>query len=588
MATTEVTLNGNGTTGPYSYSGVFNAIKPEDIKVSINDVTKTYTTDYTVNFTGSTITFVTETPSSSDSIRIYRVTDADNPAAVFSSGSALRAVDLNDNFLQTLYVSQEVVRDVGGAAVDVNTAVQAAAAAELSASNAETAANTATSTANAANTTANTALSTANTANTTANTALSTAQSAVTTANNADTKADSAIAAVAAAVLYEPVNNVASIPGSPSNNDAVEIVDSTGIESFTPLTNIPAGFVGDSGLSVRIIYNTALSTWEWIQYFANDSDDRYAGVNTNAGTLAAPSIAFGPTDTNTGIYSPGADQLSLVTNGTARLTVDAAGAVDVPGTFTIAGQAVMTSGTSGAITSAMIQDGTIVNADISPSAAISLSKLATGALPSGITVTTNNITNGTITNIDISNAAAISPTKLGAGTLPTNVQVTSASIVNGTITDADINSGAAIQGTKVAAATTTSRGTVQLSTSVNDTSTTTAATSSAVKVAYDLANSMQQGFTLLNTSTSTSIAANQSISVLVSGRTITLPSNPSNGDTVRIKVGNFTDTIIARNTEKIMDKNEDLSIDVPNSTVTLVYDSFQGAIPSSAFGWRIV
>jgi len=588
MATTEVTLNGNGTTGPYSYSGVFNAIKPEDIKVSINDVTKTYTTDYTVNFTGSTITFVTETPSSSDSIRIYRVTDADNPAAVFSSGSALRAVDLNDNFLQTLYVSQEVVRDVGGAAVDVNTAVQAAAAAELSASNAETAANTATSTANAANTTANTALSTANTANTTANTALSTAQSAVTTANNADTKADSAIAAVAAAVLYEPVNNVASIPGSPSNNDAVEIVDSTGIESFTPLTNIPAGFVGDSGLSVRIIYNTALSTWEWIQYFANDSDDRYAGVNTNAGTLAAPSIAFGPTDTNTGIYSPGADQLSLVTNGTARLTVDAAGAVDVPGTFTIAGQAVMTSGTSGAITSAMIQDGTIVNADISPSAAISLSKLATGALPSGITVTTNNITNGTITNIDISNAAAISPTKLGAGTLPTNVQVTSASIVNGTITDADINSGAAIQGTKVAAATTTSRGTVQLSTSVNDTSTTTAATSSAVKVAYDLANSMQQGFTLLNTSTSTSIAANQSISVLVSGRTITLPSNPSNGDTVRIKVGNFTDTIIARNTKKIMDKNEDLSIDVPNSTVTLVYDSFQGAIPSSAFGWRIV
>jgi len=588
MATTEVTLNGNGTTGPYSYSGIFEAIKQEDIKVSVNNIVKTYTTDYTVNFVAGTITFVSLTPSSSDSIRIYRVTDADEPAAIFSPGSALRAQDLNDNFLQTLYVSQEVVRDVGGAAVDVNTAVQAAAAAELSASNAETAANTATSTANTANTTANTALSTANTANTTANTALSTAQSAVTTANNADTKADSAIAAVAAAVLYEPVNNVASIPGSPSNNDAVEVVDSTGIESFTPLANIPAGFVGDSGLSVRIIYSTALSTWEWIQYFANDSDDRYAGVNTNAGTLAAPSIAFGPSDTNTGIYSPGADQLSLVTGGTARLTVDAAGAVNVPGTFTIAGQAVMTSGTSGAITSAMIQDGTIVDDDISPSAAITLTKLSSGALPTNIIVQGSNLAVGSIVNSNISTFAAISPTKLGAGTLPTNVQVTSASIVNGTIVDADINSGAAIQGTKIAAATTTSRGTVQLSTSVNDTSTTTAATPSAVKAAYDLANSMQQGFTLLNTTSSTSIAANQSISVLVSGRTITLPFLVNNGDTVKINVGNFTNTIIARNSRKIMDKNEDLIIDVPNSTVTLVYDMFQGATPSQAFGWRIV
>lgn len=585
MATTEVTLNGNGTTGPYSYSGIFEAIKPEDIKVSVNNIVKTYTTDYTVNFVAGTITFVSLTPSSSDSIRIYRVTDADDPAAIFSPGSALRAQDLNNNFLQTLYVSQEVVRDVGGAAVDVNTAVQAAAAAETSATNANTAANTAISTANTANTTANTALSTANTANTTANTALSTAQSAVTTANNADTKADSAIAAVAAAVLYTVVSNVASIPGSPSNNDAVEVVDSTGIESFTPLANIPAGFVGDSGLSVRILYNTSLSTWEWIQYFANDSDDRYAGVNTNAGTLAAPSIAFGPTDTNTGIYSPGADQLSLVTNGTARLTVDSVGTVNVPGTFTIAGQAVMTGTT---VTSAMIQDGTIVNADISPSAAISLSKLATGALPAGITVNTSNITDGTITNTDISSVAAISPTKLGAGTLPTNVQVTSASIVNGTITDADINSGAAIQGTKVAAATTTSRGTVQLSTSVNDTSTTTAATPSAVKAAYDLANSMQQGFTLLSTSSNTSIATNQSISVLVSGRTITLPSNTSNGDTVRIKVGNFTDTIIDRNSKRIMDKDENLVIDIPNSTVTLVYETFQGATPFVTFGWRIV
>jgi hypothetical protein len=40
------------------------------------------------------------------------------------------------------------------------------------------------------------------------------------------------------------------------------------------------------------------------------------------GTAAAPGIAF-ETDPNTGIYSPGADQLAVATNGTGRLFVDA-------------------------------------------------------------------------------------------------------------------------------------------------------------------------------------------------------------------------------------------------------------------------
>jgi hypothetical protein len=40
------------------------------------------------------------------------------------------------------------------------------------------------------------------------------------------------------------------------------------------------------------------------------------------GTAAAPGIAF-ETDPNTGIYSPGADQLAVATNGAGRLFVDA-------------------------------------------------------------------------------------------------------------------------------------------------------------------------------------------------------------------------------------------------------------------------
>jgi len=54
-----------------------------------------------------------------------------------------------------------------------------------------------------------------------------------------------------------------------------------------------------------------------------------------------------------------------------------------------------------AVTSAKIKDATIVDADISGSAAISHSKLATGNLPSGITVNSNNIINGSIKAEDL-------------------------------------------------------------------------------------------------------------------------------------------------------------------------------------------
>jgi hypothetical protein len=57
-----------------------------------------------------------------------------------------------------------------------------------------------------------------------------------------------------------------------------------------------------------------------------------------------------------------------------------------------------------------------VNADINTAAAISLSKLATGALPSGITVSSANIVDDTIVNADINASAAIAITKIAQGT----------------------------------------------------------------------------------------------------------------------------------------------------------------------------
>jgi hypothetical protein len=58
--------------------------------------------------------------------------------------------------------------------------------------------------------------------------------------------------------------------------------------------------------------------------FVNTSGDTMTGaLGIIAGTAAAPGVFFSG-DANSGLYSPGADQLAVATNGTQRLTVDTA------------------------------------------------------------------------------------------------------------------------------------------------------------------------------------------------------------------------------------------------------------------------
>ena len=59
-------------------------------------------------------------------------------------------------------------------------------------------------------------------------------------------------------------------------------------------------------------------------------------ISAAAGSAAAPSIAF-TGDLNTGIYSPGADQLAVATNGAGRLCVDANGRVGIGASSPTAG-----------------------------------------------------------------------------------------------------------------------------------------------------------------------------------------------------------------------------------------------------------
>ena len=407
MTYSPFTATGNGSTTAYSIA--FDYINTSDVKAKVNNVV---TTAFSVS--GSTVTFTTAPPSG-QSIEIYRTTDNATIQADFQSGSALRAVDLNDNFTQLLYVTQEstdtsneantdaaaAVTTANTASTNATTAVNTANAATTTANSATTTANGAVTTANSAVTTANAATTTANTASTnatnavntantastnatnavnTANTASTNASSAVTTANTASTNASNAVttansatstanaasAAVANAVLYDPVANVAAIPGSPSNGDYIELNDSTGIQSFSPLSGMPAGFIGDSGLVVRLKYVTSpSSTWQWQNYFAKDSETRYLKDNA----------------------------------------------------------------------------AQIVDADINASAAIGLSKLATGALPTAITVTSANISDLSIVNADVNASAAIAGTKISPDFGSQNV-ITTGSVGIGTSSPSSYNASA--------------------------------------------------------------------------------------------------------------------------------------------------
>ncbi len=262
-------------------------------------------------------------------VKVQRITPSTTPYITFQASSLLTAEQLNDDTTFNTYLNQErydqteqsnaiatsatttattalstanaATATANGAVTTANSAVSTANAASTSASSAVTtansaltAANNAVSTANAATSTANSAVTTANSAVSTANTASSTATAASTTATNADVKADAAIAAVASSVNYTSIANVAAIPASPANNTYIEVANTTGLESFTPMAGMPVGFVGDSGLRARLRYTTAGTTWNWIDYAPTDADGRYlkksGGTMTGALTLSgAPS-----------------------------------------------------------------------------------------------------------------------------------------------------------------------------------------------------------------------------------------------------------------------------------------------------------
>jgi microcystin-dependent protein len=385
-----------------------------------------------------------------------------------------------------LSASNAATATANAASSSASSAVSTSNAAALSASTAVSTANSAqnsasiaVATSNAASSASAAAVSSADSAVVSATNAVTVANGAVVTANSADSKADQAIAAVSSSINYTLVPNVSAIPVAPANNTYIEVSDSAGIESFTPLVGLPTGFIGDSGLTVRITYTTAGATWNWLNYFANNAESRY--LKQTGGTLtgnleigAAASLVFEGASSNgfettVSAIDPTADRSLFLPN--------------VSGT-------VVTTGDVGSITSTMLADGAITDSDIGTYAAIQHSKLQ-GIAPgsvlignvagvptatplSGDVVVDSDgetaISSGVITDANLSASAAIAHHKLASITagsilignsnnVPTEVPVTGDVTINssgvteistGSITNTDISQSAGIAVSKLA------------------------------------------------------------------------------------------------------------------------------------------
>jgi hypothetical protein len=162
-----------------------------------------------------------------------------------------------------------------------------------------------------------------------------------------------------------------------------------------------------------------------------------SGLGTGVATfLATPSSAnlraavTDETGTGSAVF---ATSPTLVTPVLGVATATSINGTTIPTSATL----VKTSDT-GTVTSTMILDGTIVNADINASAAIAATKISGTAVTLGDTgtVTSTMIANGTIVDADVNASAAIAKTKLNLGGT-----ITSADLVDGTIVASDIADG---------------------------------------------------------------------------------------------------------------------------------------------------
>jgi hypothetical protein len=216
-----------------------------------------------------------------------------------------------------------------------------------------------------------------------------------------------------------------------------EIVDVTAVSTNTlTLTRGIDGSTGQAHSAGAVVRHMAIGRdyREANQHIENTTTAHGLTIadvitTTNTKTLTNKTLTS-PTITGTGAIA-GTFTGNLTGNVTGNVTGTVSGNA---GTVT---NGVYTTDT-GTVTSTMIANGTIVNADINSSAAIDATKISGTAVTQADTgtVTSTMIANDTIVNADINSSAAIAKSKLNLGGT-----ITSADLVDGTIVATDIADG---------------------------------------------------------------------------------------------------------------------------------------------------
>jgi len=108
-------------------------------------------------------------------------------------------------------------------------------------------------------------------------------------------------------------------------NGALAAIVSQNSNASAPATTYAYMSWADTTAGVMKMRNGANSAW--ISLYQLDGE--WTSIAFENGTAAAPSIYFKDSGTDTGIYSPGADQVGISTGGIGRITIDGSGNVNI-------------------------------------------------------------------------------------------------------------------------------------------------------------------------------------------------------------------------------------------------------------------
>ena len=421
---------GNNSTTTYSFT--FPYLKTSDIKASLDGVE---TTAFTLP-NATTLQFNTA-PQNGVSIKIFRETSVDDLTATFYAGSAIKSEDLNDNFTQNLYKTQEVgarsLNTLGGTMTgDLTLGTQADLVFEGATADAHE------TTIKVVDPTADRTITFPNVTGT------------VVTTGDTGTVATSMIATSAVTgikIADDQINSEHYVDGS---IDTAHIADAQVTTAKIADSNVTTGKLAADAVTAAKLADNAVVT-------ANIVDDAVTTQKIAADSIVGSRIADNSIDSEH--YVDGSiDNAHLASNSVtqAKMADDSVGTAELQDssvdTARLADNSVtLAKMTDNSVGTSEIVDTAVTTAKIANNA-ITMAKLSSGTLPSDITVDSTNLVNGTVNTVDIADDAVTdakladhasndSNRAVGANHIKTN-SVTTEKISGTAVTDAKLASNA--------------------------------------------------------------------------------------------------------------------------------------------------